>query len=257
MKNTNLRVLVLVLCTIMVSCTQDNNNDSLTAQELELRTALGISGKIPSNEEKEKIANNTEPIYFENVEDAKNFMSEVSKEFSFTFNNEKVKGKLKTSGYARKGGNVSVDFEDGSLMSVPCDSQILEPFDGCDDGGGDNGGQNCGSGNVLLRSGNQSISFYYNATFNYNSQGGDVSATDFNSYISGVTIGASYDQISNSHWVAMDGTINFTIRGALHYNIFVEGVGTVYTESVTLKGKYNPCGSSSNGSLDLYLQPAD
>lgn len=74
----------------------------------------------------------------------------------------------------------------------------------------------------------------------------------------GITIGTSYEHISSSHSINTTGEINFSIRGGLSYNIFVEGVGTVYVENITLIGSLNPCNSSGNrGTLELYLQPAN
>ncbi|WP_108809213.1 hypothetical protein [Aquimarina spinulae] len=81
----------------------------------------------------------------------------------------------------------------------------------------------------------------YNVTFSYGSDSqGNVTANNVNSNISGFTFGVSYRHIASSSTVSGN-TITVTTRGVLNYNVFVEGVGTVFTQNVQLKGTYNPC----------------
>jgi len=223
-------------------------------QELQLRTALGIETELPSEENRQRIQSTTEPRHFETVEDARNFIHSVSKEFKISFNAEQIQGQIKKNGLINKGGNVTIVLDDGAILSVPCGSNFLDPFDGCDDGSG--GGQGCGSGSMVITSSNQSIAYYFNAIFNYSSDDdGNVTASDFDSYTTGFTMGTTYNHISSYHSVSSNGTINFTITGTLDYNIFVDGLGTVWTDPVTMVGSYNPC-SGNSGTLELFLQPA-
>lgn len=72
---------------------------------------------------------------------------------------------------------------------------------------------------------------YMNIAFNYiNCKG-----TNLKSWISGAHIGVSYEHMGES-LKTVDNNIKYYVNGALHYNIFVEGIGTIFTENVTYSG---------------------
>lgn len=246
------KVLAVVLIISASSCQKSDVNNYTTHESQAILDALGVESNI-SQIEADRIKENVEAVHFENVEDARDFITERSRtpyKTEVDFFTEKNLKKLSSKSF----NNGTVTITDGlNIVSVPCDSQPLEPAGGCEDRGGSNGTP-C-NGNAILTSGNQSISFYYNATFDYNSSDGSTTASDFNSYTTGMTIGTSYTHMSSSYNTTTSGNINFTIRGQLNYNIFVDGIGTVFSETVTMTGNFNPCGG--NGELELFLQPAD
>ena len=254
-KSLKFKSVSLLLVLIAFSCSDQSALDSAQMQELELRKALGIGTDLPSEETRQRIQGTTEPRHFENIDDARYFINSVSKEFKISFDAKQIQRQIKKNGLVNKSGNVTIVLEDGSLLSVPCGSNFLDPFDGCDDGG-NGGGQGCGSGSMVLTSSNQSIAYYFNAIFNFSSDNdGNVTASDFNSFTTGFTMGTTYNHISSNHSVSSNGTINFTITGTLDYNVFVDGVGTVWTDPVTMVGSFNPC-SGNTGTLELFLVPA-
>lgn len=80
----------------------------------------------------------------------------------------------------------------------------------------------------------------YNVTFTWSSSNGILTAANFNSGLIGFHLGVS--------WTHQNGTfinypnsalIYFTVNGLQHYNIIVEGVGTLFTQPVTITGVYN------------------
>ena len=75
----------------------------------------------------------------------------------------------------------------------------------------------------------------FTATFNHGT------VTDFSTSMSGFTLGTSYSQ--NAFSVTsqnLDGT-NMSTTGFINYNLFVEGVGTVYRQKTKWKVS-SPCG---------------
>lgn len=223
------------------SCSSDEER----FDESDLREQLGISKEKISLNNKNKIRKITKPIFFNNIEDAKNFINKSlyqneSSEFKF-FNKFNFKESVKK--ISNKGIEQAIIDGDGILyMSCP-PSYFEEFFPQCDDSGG---GVGCGSGSVRLTFNIIGNYMRYNVTFNYGSNNNSVTASDFNSNISGITVGISYEHTSTSYSIYSDNTIQFTVQGVQNYNIFVDGVGTVYTENITLRGSYNPCTGSGN-----------
>lgn len=78
-----------------------------------------------------------------------------------------------------------------------------------------------------------------NVTFNYN--GTEIS--DINSNMSGFTLGLSYEHTSSNTSVSGN-TVNFNVQGVMSYNLFVNGIGTVFQQNVNLTGNFNPCTGS-------------
>lgn len=61
--------------------------------------------------------------------------------------------------------------------------------------------------------------------------------SNLNSWISGFVLGVSYNHIGGSINTS-NKTISYGVNGVLNYNIFVEGLGTVFSENVSYSGQY-------------------
>src|SRR4051794_16474090 len=79
----------------------------------------------------------------------------------------------------------------------------------------------------------------YNVNFSWErSTGGGIQTSNWNSGLVGMTLGVSWDQQSVDSYT-YNGSVYFTIKGYQNYNLFVEGIGTMFTEPVTIQGVYN------------------
>ncbi len=124
-----------------------------------------------------------------------------------------------------------------SLSSCP----ITELCDSPDQGGG------CDTrrGRVLISSySNITTGYQVNFAYSDSDSNGHSYGSDFQSDMIGFTLGVSWEHNSGYSYTDEEGSIHYTIRGIQNYNLFVEGVGTVYSEPVTIKGHYNPCSGS-------------
>ena len=72
-----------------------------------------------------------------------------------------------------------------------------------------------------------------NISFNIN----NCQGSNLQSWISGFTLGVSYNHMSGS-LTTINNKINYNVDGILNYNIFVEGVGTVFSENLSFSGSY-------------------
>ncbi|MEP6712331.1 MAG: hypothetical protein ABJA37_07950 [Ferruginibacter sp.] len=80
----------------------------------------------------------------------------------------------------------------------------------------------------------------YNVNFTYNYSGGTFVVTEPNSGLIGMHLGVSWEQGATSFTnYPNSALIYFTIVGFQNYNIIVEGLGTVFTQTVTITGSYN------------------
>ncbi len=81
----------------------------------------------------------------------------------------------------------------------------------------------------------------YNVTFSVTcSSDGSYVASDFSSNLVGFTLGVSWTPGSSSYTSSPDSsTIYFSVTGYQNYNIFVEGLGTVFSQPVTIAGSYD------------------
>lgn len=251
------KFLYLLLILFVFSCDSDDSSDAIGSQEISLRKALGISESSYSKEKQQELKEKLTPIKFENVEDAKQFIQMINS-FSFqeSFDLKDLNNIVSKGGYNIEDSNVVFDLGNYT-MSVPCDSQWLDPVEGCDDGGGSGNNSSCGSGTVIFRS--QSIAGYrLNQSLTYTSDSnGGITVTGTSSYISGFHPGISYTQQTTSPSVSSGGTVCFQTIGTLDYNISVSGFGDtqIYTQTLNLSGCFNPCFGGTSG-LELYLQPA-
>lgn len=74
---------------------------------------------------------------------------------------------------------------------------------------------------------------YMNIGFNVN----NCQASNLNSWLSGFTLGISYNHLGGS-LNKYPNKIYYNAHGILNYNIFVEGIGTVFSENVSYAGQY-------------------
>jgi hypothetical protein len=84
------------------------------------------------------------------------------------------------------------------------------------------------------------MEFYFN--FSYNRErilNRDETGIDsLNSNIIGLTLGFSYEQSYYTAYIQNFGEVNLSINGILHYNLFIEGVGTVYSRRIGCLGNF-------------------
>jgi hypothetical protein len=118
-------------------------------------------------------------------------------------------------------------------------SDCTEPyFENCgestiDDGTGGGGNQN------------PSLNYWYgwtgwNVTFSWSNTSSGITASNFSSSLIGFHPMSSWDHGSSSYFVYPNSAlIHYSVTGYQNYNIIMEGIGTVFTEVVTISGIYN------------------
>ncbi|MDG1054352.1 MAG: hypothetical protein P8O78_06950 [Flavobacteriaceae bacterium] len=227
---------------VITSCT-----DEPILTEESLRNELGFEKQDLSSELTSEIAGNTPEIHFESIEEAKQFLSEID-DFSETNINffDEINGVLLRGKSIENSKNLKINL---GQLQMSCPPPAFQEFIPCE---GDNDGGGCGNGSIMLSTGNMSFNLHLNVGFNYNSNNSGTSASNFNSHMSGFTLGLSYDHVSSNHSVSGN-TVNFTVNGVINYNIFVEGIGTIYRQNVRLEGSYNPC--TGSGSITTTTGP--
>jgi hypothetical protein len=94
---------------------------------------------------------------------------------------------------------------------------------------------------LSMRGGNGVLNslWQYNFAFNYTNNNGSLQASGLNSWISGFHPTNSWNQHYGNINV-VGNTIHFTIHGTLNYNVFIEGIGTVYSQNVVIHGSHTP-----------------
>ncbi|WP_237274886.1 hypothetical protein [Tenacibaculum ovolyticum] len=194
-----LRNLLLIIPILFLSCSENDIVD-----EKKIREELELGANTFSISEIKKIKENTKPIYFENIEDAKNFL------------------------------NISLKGFEGSNKSLISNSGTKDT-----DRSFRNSNEPCGIGFVNLQTSNMSMYLHLNVSFDYNKD----KVSNIKSNLSGFTLGMGFTQLSAIHNVDGD-RIDVIVSGTLNYNIVVEGIGTVFKENVILKGSYDPCTGS-------------
>lgn len=200
----------------------------------------GLNNKILSSELTSEIAGNTPEIHFESIEEAKQFLSEIDvfSETNINFFDE-INGVLLRGKSIEKSKNLKIHL---GQLQMRCPPPAFQEFIPCEEGNDDGG---CGNVSIMLSTENMSFNLHLNVGFIYNSNNSGTSASNFNSHMSEFTLGLSYDHISSNHSVSGN-TVNFTVDGVINYNIFVEGIGTIYRQNIRLEGSYNPCTGSGS-----------
>ncbi|MGQ3677462.1 hypothetical protein [Tenacibaculum discolor] len=174
MKKKLNRFLLSLLTILFLSCSQSET----AMQEEDLRKELGLRPNSLSVAEINNIEENTEPIYFNSIEEAKKFLDNSLKGFENSNKNYVSKNAVNLNKSSRS---------------------FYEP---------------CGQGSVNLQTGNMSINMHLNMSFNYD--GSNIS--NVNSHLSGFTLGVSYSHISSTHNVVgntinvtVRGTLNYNL----------------------------------------------
>jgi hypothetical protein len=67
----------------------------------------------------------------------------------------------------------------------------------------------------------------------------DLGVKDFNSHITGFTLGFSYQQ-EYGYYYSNFGGVRVKFVGVLNYNLIIEDIGTVYRQSITCDGSFLP-----------------
>lgn len=222
-------ILIALICAFVITSCAD---EPILNEDI-LRNQLGFEKQDLSSELNSEIAKNTPEVHFNTIEEAKEFLSKINSfsETNVNFFDEE----WNVSRQVKSIGNLKKLKVNSSELQMTCPPLIFQEYIPCEGGGG-----GCGSGSIMLSTGNMSFNLYLNVGFNYTSNDNGTSANNFNSHMSGFTLGLSYDHISSTYSVS-DNTVNFTVDGVINYNIFVEGIGTIYRQNVRLQGSYNPC----------------
>lgn len=69
---------------------------------------------------------------------------------------------------------------------------------------------------------------------------GVYNVSQLSSSLIGLHLGVSWTHVNGST-TQSNGMIHFTINGLQHYNIIIEGIGTIFTQPVKISGSFNPC----------------
>lgn len=76
---------------------------------------------------------------------------------------------------------------------------------------------------------------FMNIGFNVNG----CSGSNLNSWISGLTLGVSYNHMGGTLNTVNNESINYVVYGVINYNFIVEAIGTVFSQNVSYSGTYN------------------
>ncbi len=102
-------------------------------------------------------------------------------------------------------------------------------------------------GSILVSSKNMSINLHLNVRFDYVANGEKIDVRNIKSNLTGFTLGLSYEHESSSYSIE-NNKIRIKTFGIMNYNIFVEGIGTIYRQNVTIDLLVDPC--SKQGTPD-------
>lgn len=191
--------LILAVLLALNSCSTD---EKTVIEESELKGYLETLNNdyifYDSTNEMDAINNIPEPIYFDSLEEAKKFLNSVEK--------------FKNNVASMEGPDFTHDYGDS--------------------GGGMGGGDDYYRLTFLMSGG---FATYMNIGYNVT----DCKGSNLNSWISGFTLGVSYDHMGGTMKTnQQNNRIDLYVDGILHYNIFVEGIGTVFSESLTYNKKH-------------------
>ena len=128
-------------------------------------------------------------------------------------------------------------FEEFDMFLNEISSKGLTDFkkDLCEDQNGESN-ENCTGGdkdNYYRVQTMIGVFTYFNIGFNIN----NCTGSNLTSWISGNTIGISYNH-QGSSVNTINNHIQYSAYGVLNYNIFVEGIGTIFSENISRSGVY-------------------
>jgi len=147
---------------------------------------------------------------------------------NYVFSDENVKGNNNTEPVYVESLDELDQFLDAVANDLSSGSSTTDLMYADEEGGG-------GGGNALYYHETRYIGgvVYMNIAFNIN----NCIGTNLNSWISGFTLGVSYNHMGGTLRNTSN-RIDYDVRGVLNYNIFVEDVGTVFSENVRYTGNY-------------------
>ncbi len=111
----------------------------------------------------------------------------------------------------------------------------------CDFGGQEDGGSNGGCNSGLVKLTDWYFVAGYTVSFNYKrDNNGNYNIGGLKSGLSGAHLWTSWTH-ENSMTSTVGDKIIFKVNAKQHYNIMLEGIGTVFTQDVKILGEYDPC----------------
>ncbi|CAL2103673.1 conserved protein of unknown function [Tenacibaculum sp. 190130A14a] len=193
---------LVILATLIISCNQDNDiavqQDKLTKEKLIKHLKERNPNYIFKEPQNHVTASKKEALHFKSLEELDAFLD--------TFDKRKK----------------------AMLTNAKHDFVHVGPEDG--------------SGTNEDYSGYYRTSFYIGGfipvymNINFNTK--NCEGSNLNSYISGGTMGVTYMHSGGNLYSNKKlGYISYYVEGVLNYNIFIEGIGTIYSENVSYGGK--------------------
>ena len=199
-----LKIITLIISsTLLLSCTSDLNSETkLTPEKLKLHLKNRNNDFIfLDNDNLTSYKTNLpEPIYFNSLEEMDEFLDQINS----------------VSGISPNTPNVIMQYYEDPESSPT-------------------GGGGAGTNNYYVDSRYiGGLGVFINIGLNIkNCQGSNLS-----SWLTGFTLGVSYNHnggfINNTQ-----NKVSYNASGVLNYNIFVEGIGTIFSENKSYSGTYN------------------
>lgn len=194
---------------MVVSCeTEDVSNETIKSEHdlVEYIRSKGNEYTFHDTQDlSKKNFTKPKPIYFETLEELDSFLNSME--------------------------NLKKNLRDKPSVSKMNNYLTYNPGSG-GPSGGSNGGYKVDSFYLGWEYGvDMNVGFYVDRWCN---------GSNVNSWISGVTLGVSYDHIygtiDNASW--NPNLLQYQVDGIFHYNIFFEGIGTIFSENIDFAGSY-------------------
>jgi len=207
--------LVAIFLAILFSVSSCQENDSINEIEIEKHAKLEkLKAKFNLQEIPNAVADPENALYFSSIEEMEAYF-------------EKMQTIRKNSL-----GSVTTNEIPCHLMPVGWDY--------------DCGGHNTGGGTVIRGTVWYGGIWAYRVSFEIDYTGAKWVAKDYKSEMVGFTVGTSWRQTNYDYYTAGN-YLCFSVYGIQSYNIFIEGIGTVYRAPVRIDGCYD----TDTGNLQL------
>ena len=213
-------LLLLTIFSIISSCSDEVENIDTQNELIESLETLGLK-KVDSSKEVSELKDEIEPISFNSNSDAiefvKNSMIAIS---SF---NEK---------------NILELNENSSVSSKTYASR---------------GYSSCTKRITLSNSYGLGTNFNVSYSASIGNNGSVTGVNSINTTMTGNTLGISYDETYSSSTINAGGCVSTFTQGVINYNLFTEGIGTVWRSNVNIRTSYcpNPCGQNGGSGLAI------
>lgn len=239
-------ILAIVAAFLLPGCQkQINKQDGLAEKQKSLLRQIGFDLKSISLESNSAISKAGDAIVFNSVEEAKAFFRPT-----ITDRNVLHKGNIHKPIKIHRIKDVLLFVKKNALQINQSNNNEIaalaaktdDPYNEEDLGSGSSDGT-ADMNSWTLWSG-------YHLSFNYHKNAaGHISVDGVSSNLIGFTLGVSWTQSNTQSFINYPNSalIHFDVMGYQHYNIIVEGVGTVFTQVVHLSGIYN----TNTGAYDL------